>query len=97
MVSRLAVGILLIPARVFGQATSSIADIRELADQGSAGAQLLLGLWYATGRGVTEDDEEAVRWFRMAADQGVARAQYSLGLMYANGHGVPRDYVRAYM
>jgi len=66
-------------------------------EQGDAEAQNNLGLMYANGRGVTEDDEEAVRFYRLAAEQGNAAAQSNLGLMYANGEGVPQEYVRAYM
>ena len=67
------------------------------ADQGDAGAQWNLGLSYATGLGIPQDDAEAVRWYRLAADQGNATAQYNLGLMYASGQGVPQDDVEAHM
>ena len=50
------------------------------ADQGHADAQYNLGLMYANGEGVVEDDAEAVRWYRLAADQGHADAQHNLGL-----------------
>ena len=53
------------------------------AKQGDAVAQNNLGLMYANGDGVPENDAEAVKWFRKAADQGYASAQYNLGLMYA--------------
>jgi hypothetical protein len=46
---------------------------------------------------VPDDDEEAVRWYRLAADQGDGNAQYNLGVMYDNGDGVPQDDVQAYM
>jgi TPR repeat protein len=52
---------------------------------------------YLYGRGVTQDDTEAVAWFRKAADQGDAIAEFLLGNQYANGKGVPQDYVRAHM
>ena len=52
---------------------------------------------YANGRGVPQDDAEAVRWLRLAAEQGNARGQYGLGLMYANGRGVPQDDVTAHI
>jgi len=42
---------------------------------------------YANGRGVPEDDAEAVRWYRLAAEQGHAHAQYNLGVKYDNGDG----------
>ena len=70
---------------------------RLAADQGDAGAQWNLGLSYATGLGIPQDDAEAVRWYRLAADQGNATAQYNLGLMYASGQGVPQDDVEAHM
>ena len=50
---------------------------------------------YRDGQGVSQDDAEAVRWFRLAADQGYADAQYNLGLMYVNGQGVLQDYAEA--
>ena len=52
---------------------------------------------YDNGEGVTEDDVEAVKWFRKSAEQGFAGAQYNLGVMYANGEGVAEDYVMGYM
>ena len=61
-----------------------------------AGAQYDLGLKYATGEGVPEDNAEAVRWYRMAAEQGDFLAQFSLGVMYDTGAGVPENYVLAY-
>jgi TPR repeat protein len=50
---------------------------------------------YDEGQGVSQDDSEAVRWYRKAADQGYATAQYVLGSMYRNGQGVPRDNAEA--
>ena len=50
-----------------------------------------LGLMYQNGRGVPQNDKEAVDWFTKAAEQGFAGSQYSLGLMYGNGRGVPQD------
>ena len=51
----------------------------------------------ANGRGIPQDDAEAVQWWRLAADEGLAAAQSNLGFMYANGRGVPQDYVEAHM
>ena len=48
---------------------------------------------YAKGRGVAQDDVQAVKWFRKAALQGNASAQYNLGLMYYKGESVTQDYV----
>ena len=67
------------------------ALFRLAAEQGHASAQYNLGVMYATGEGVPEDDAEAVRWYRMAAEQSNASAQYNLGVMYYTGEGVPGD------
>ena len=45
-------------------------------------AQFNLGAMYGTGRGVPQDDAEAVRWYRLAAEQGNADAQFNLGVVY---------------
>ena len=70
-------------------------ELRALAEQGDADAQFNLGVMYANGRGVPEDDTEAVRWYRLAADQGNAAAQVNLGIRYDIGEGVPQDYAEA--
>ena len=68
---------------------------RQAAEQGDAEAQYALGFMYATGEGVSKDEPEAVRWYRLAADQGYASAQYFLGVMYADGRGVSKDEAEA--
>ena len=47
---------------------------------------------YVQGRGVRQDDAQAVQWYRKAAEQGLAEAQYNLGVMYAKGEGVRQNY-----
>ena len=72
-------------------AAGEIDKIIKAAEQGHVSAQLNLGYMYARGEGVSEDNIEAARWFRMAAEQGHAEAQVVLGLIYADGEGVPED------
>ena len=79
-----------------GDYAVAFESFRDLAAQGHADAQALVGHMYAEGRGVPQDDTEAVRWYRQAAEQGNAHAQYYLGIMYAGGRGVPQDYVQAH-
>ena len=74
-----------------GDFQTALKEWKPLADQGLAGAQYNLGVMYANGEGVVEDDAEAVRWYRLAADQGLADAQHNLGWMYGNGRGVVED------
>jgi hypothetical protein len=69
--------------------------LRDRAVQGDAVAQCLLGIRYAEGRGVPQDDCNAVDWFQKAADQGDKYAQYELGCMYADGRGVSQDDCKA--
>ncbi|HHF4450783.1 TPA: tetratricopeptide repeat protein [Haemophilus influenzae] len=59
-----------------------------LAEQGDANVQFNLGVMYAEGQGVKQDDFEAVKWYRKAAEQGDADAQAILGFSYLLGKGV---------
>ncbi|WP_139751425.1 tetratricopeptide repeat protein, partial [Aeromonas media] len=66
------------------------------AEQGYANAQGMLGLMYEQGKGVAQDDKQAVAWYRKAAEQGYATAQFNLGAMYNTGSGVAQDYKQSY-
>ena len=74
---------------------SAQGQLLQQADQGNAEAQVNLGVMYTNGKGVAQDDRQAVAWYRKAADQGNAEAQYNLGVAYENGIGVPQDYRQA--
>ena len=67
---------------------------RKAADQGDAAAQYNLGVMYANGRGVTQDDAR-----RCVVPQGRRPGERPRAVqprrMYANGHGVPQDYAEA--
>jgi TPR repeat protein len=58
-------------------------------------AQYNLGVCYLDGSGVTKNDVEAVRLYRLAADQGYAQAQFYLGACYQQGIGVPKNEAEA--
>ena len=70
---------------------TALQEFRPLAAQGDARAQFNLGLMYANGEGVAEDDSQATEWYRQAAAQGDTQAQFNLGWMYATGEGVVED------
>ena len=74
-----------------GDYATALAGFQNYAEQGTAAAQFKLGVMYANGEGVPEDDAEAMRWYRLAAEQGYAAAQGYLGVMYGSGEGVPED------
>ena len=77
------------------QTQDAVEAIRLAAELGVAEAQFNLGNMYDLGRGVPQDDAEAVRWYRLAAEQGGTGAQYNVGIMYQDGRGVPQDETEA--
>ena len=74
-----------------GDFGAAILEWRPLAEEGDARAQYYLGLMYARGEGLPEDNHQAAHWFRKSAEQGNPQSQYQLGMLYANGKGVPED------
>ena len=68
-----------------------------LAQRGDARAQYNLGMLYASGLGVDQDYQAALKWHRMAAAQGHAGGQNELAQMYAKGQGVQPNQVLAYV
>ena len=58
-----------------GDFATALAEFKPLAEQGDADAQYNLGFMYDNGKGVIEDDKEAVKWYRLAAEQSHAKAQ----------------------
>jgi TPR repeat protein len=78
-----------------GDFTTAFQELLPYAEQGNAKAQYKVGLMYDKGRGVPENDAEAVKWWRKAAEQGDADAQHNLGVMHNEGTGVPKNDVEA--
>ena len=54
-------------------------------------AQNDLGVLYAKGQGVPQNDVKAAKWYEKAAAQGLIRALSNLGLAYVMGQGVPQN------
>ncbi len=77
-------------------AQESISPPHARAEQGDAEAQLQLGMRYAEGGGVIQNDKEAAHWFALAAQQGLPEAQYRYGLALLKGRGVVQDYGAAF-
>jgi TPR repeat protein len=59
-------------------------------------AQFTLGILYARGKAVEQDDATAVQWLRKAAVQGHGQAQLFLGVMILSGRGVDQDELSGY-
>ena len=64
-----------------GDYARAVSEWRPLAVQGDPEAQFNIGQAYKLGRGVTQDLNEAVQWFRRAADQGHLQSEDNLGLV----------------
>ena len=74
-----------------GNLVVSLSLWRKAANEGYAPAQA----WLGDILDKSEEDEEAVSWFRKAAAQGDAHGEYGLGQMYAKGEGVKQDFEQA--
>jgi hypothetical protein len=80
------------------QSTAALPDHlpHTRAEQGDPEAQLQMGMRYAEGDGVIQNETEAARWLAMAAKQGLAEAEYQYGLALLRGRGVVQDYKAAF-
>jgi TPR repeat protein len=68
------------------------------ARSGNADAEELIGVMYAMGLGVEQDDARAFEWYLRSALKGHPGAQSGVGWYYEVGRGLPApDLVRAYM
>src|SRR5258708_1993849 len=74
---------------------SDLYSLKQKALAGDAKAEYLLGWSYMTGAGISQDYQEAARWYRKAAAGGSADAAFGLGYLYEQGKGVRRDYRQA--
>jgi len=68
-----------------------VRETRQRAEKGDGEAQYNLGVMYAQGEGVKQDNEVAAKWYRKAAEQGVSKAQVSLGIAYNTGMGAVQN------
>lgn len=59
-------------------------------------SQYDLAWYYANGKGVRQNWQEAEVWYKAAAEQNYASAQNNLALIYLNGYNEQPDYIAAY-
>jgi hypothetical protein len=74
-----------------GQYQQAFAQIKPLAEGGSAEAQYHLATIYSTGRGAVKDQATAIHWLKQAAGQGHYQAAVELGNRYSSGFGTQQD------
>ena len=72
-------------------AEKALPWLRHHAHSGNKYALYHMASCYFSGRGLTKDEKEAARYYKLAADQGHADAQCCLGVSFANGAGVPKN------
>lgn len=76
--------------------TATLDQLQQLADKGDPAAENALGLRYASGDGVKQDETEAAVWFAKAAENGNVKAQVALAARYWAGRGVSPSLSQAY-
>lgn len=74
-----------------GDLPTALTSFKKAAEAGSDEAQV----WLAYLLDYSEQNEEAVRWYRAAAEQGNIDGLAGLAEMYAKGEGVEQDFDRA--
>ena len=69
----------------------------QMAKQGNASAQFVVGGMFYKGQGTDPDHSRAFIWLLKAADQGVSSPESLsiIGTMYLQGRGVPQNYKEA--
>ncbi len=80
------------------QYVTALQELSLAARSGNAEAEELIGVMYASGLGVEQDDMRAFEWYLRASMKGHAGAQSGVGWYYEVGRGMPTpDLIRAYM
>lgn len=81
-----------------GEYEAAMAEFLPAARSGNADAEELIGVLYALGLGVEQDDTRAFEWYLRSSMKGHPGAQSGIGWYYEVGRGVLAiDLVRAYM
>lgn len=74
-----------------GDYSGAAKAFEHAAIAGDAWAQVTLGDFYLSGKGVEQSYPKALGWYIKAVKLGNAQAQHMLGVLYNNGWGVKRD------
>lgn len=83
---------LLTPALALAMTPQETTLVRNAAERGDDGAQLMLGLEYLHGDGgLQKDASKAAYWLERSGARGNPAAQRMLGDLYARGNGVPKN------
>ncbi|MEP5730481.1 MAG: tetratricopeptide repeat protein [Sulfitobacter sp.] len=81
-----------------GKFEAARAEFEIYARSGNADAEELIGVMYALGLGVAQDNTRAFDWYLRSSLKGHPGAQSGLAWYYEVGRGIPApDLVRAYL
>jgi Sel1 repeat len=69
---------------------AAFQELYPLAEAGDPKAQYYLGFMHYSGKGVTQDSTEAIKWVKPAAESGLAEAQYLFAMMNEDGLPEPK-------
>lgn len=69
---------------------AAFQELYPLAEAGDPKAQYYLGFMHYSGKGVTQDSTEALKWVKPAAESGLAEAQYLFAMMNEDGLPEPK-------
>src|SRR5215469_13146711 len=75
---------------------TALSDLRRRAEEGDSNAQYELGRIFMVGLGLSQDYQQAAKWYERAAEQGFAAAQFMMGFLYEHGKGVLRTRFQTY-
>jgi len=78
-----------------GNYSQAMAMAQPLAEKGNPDAQLLMGIMYMRGLGISKDMSMAYDMYRKAAEQGQAAAMHNLASMHYRGEGVRINFSEA--
>ena len=78
------------------QSTDQFNQLQQSANKGSAESQFELGVLFEYGRGVQQDDVQALQWYEKSAAQGFPAGLYRLAVLLDNGWGQAVDKKRAF-
>lgn len=73
-----------------GNNPKAVEVLTQIANEGNALAQLRLGDLYFHGKGVAEDENKAVQWWKKSAASGNAEAMYQIAHAYLFGNTAPK-------
>lgn len=65
------------------------------ANNGNKESEFVIGYLYENGRGVPQNINEAVKWYRKSAKKKYTKALNNLAYLYQNGNGVEKDIRKA--